>query len=70
MGWQSEGCGVRTLDLHGEAGAGVQRAAAMRMTVRDAAVEIFMVPEAEAVEDACVVSGSSAGCLTAQADLL
>lgn len=34
---------VRMLDLHGEAGAGVQRAAAVRMTVR-AAAEIFMVP--------------------------
>lgn len=56
---QSGAVVVRTLDLHGEAAAGVQRAAAVRMTAR-AATEIFMVPEAEAVGDACVVSGSSA----------
>ena len=44
---------------YGEAGAGVQRAAAVRMMVR-AAAEIFMVPAAEAVGDACAVSESSA----------
>lgn len=40
--------------------------AAMKMTAR-AAMEIFMVPEAEAVGDRCVVSGSSAGMLCSSA---
>ena len=53
---------VRALDLHGEADAGAQRVAAVRMTAR-ATAEIFMVPRAEAVGDAFVVSGSSAGML-------
>lgn len=53
---------VRALDLRGEAAAGAQRVAAVRMTMR-ATAEIFMVPRAEAVGDAFVVSGSSAGML-------
>lgn len=53
---------ARALDLRGEADAGAQRVAAVRMTAR-ATAEIFMVPRAEAAGDAFVVSGSSAGML-------
>lgn len=49
------GCGGQDLDLHGEADAGAQRAAMVRMTAR-AAAETFMV----AVSRGC---GRSACCL-------
>lgn len=60
MGIQTGGEGGQ--NSHGEADAGPQRVAAVRMTVR-AAAEVFMVPGAEAAGDASVVSGSSAGML-------
>lgn len=72
MGWHRGTVGavvVRTLDLHGEAGAGVQRAAAVRMTVR-AAVEIFMVPRQRLWEMLVLSQDPLQGCSVAQADLL